>query len=264
MNSEEQNNELENCPICLDFQNCDSIIMECCNKLIHSYCLMEWLKRRNNCPLCRTQQASGYDVHYQQYNREPISSEYNETIYNLFPPIHISNPTYFTEEEIPLLEPIRRRRRRGFYIPNIERNVNMGITSFNNRVQSFYREIEELENSLFNRVLNPYRRLINNLESSRRNNILDNIENNVDIGVTQNNIGVTYINNGTFDDIGISSMNIESNGNNYNININQDINLNFNIEQPINPDNYFNTISSIFDQINNQIDNLDDDMLDVD
>ena len=53
-------NDLEHCSICLDFQNDESIIMECCNKLIHSYCLSEWLKRKNNCPLCRTEQSSYY------------------------------------------------------------------------------------------------------------------------------------------------------------------------------------------------------------
>ena len=53
--------EIDRCAICLDYQNCDSIIMECCNKLIHSYCLSEWLTRRNNCPLCRTEQSSKYN-----------------------------------------------------------------------------------------------------------------------------------------------------------------------------------------------------------
>ena len=53
--------DTERCAICLDFQNCDSIPMECCNKLIHSYCLNEWLTRKNNCPLCRTSQSSSYN-----------------------------------------------------------------------------------------------------------------------------------------------------------------------------------------------------------
>ena len=53
--------DLDVCPVCLEYQTYDSIVMECCNKLMHSECLTEWLKRKNNCPHCRTEQNSHYN-----------------------------------------------------------------------------------------------------------------------------------------------------------------------------------------------------------
>lgn len=269
--------ELDICPICLDFQNCDSIIMECCEKFIHSYCLSEWLRRRNNCPLCRTQQSSYYERSF---------NDNSDVLLNFpIPSINISGPqryeypsfNWLRDEEIPLLG-VSRVRRNAFSIPN-HREVNIGISGLNERVQEFYREIEQMENNLVNQLLHPYSRLLN-MRNNRnraepslfRSQIFDvpRLPEVYEMGVSyiQNNLGVTFQGE-AFNDMGVTSLNIESNEdrNSFNININSDININLNIPDEINENNYSNIISSLLTDVTNQLNDYqdsDDEILDVD
>lgn len=149
MDSDSDSNEIEYCPICLDYQNCDSIPTECCNKLIHAYCFGEWLVQKNNCPLCRTNQASEYNSFVN--NSELIDDDFNiEQIFRTFRNIRNlysndqNNPflnilfnnnigvsgrnirtgiTNFNRYlDIPSPQPLSRQRRLGFSIPNAPRN----------------------------------------------------------------------------------------------------------------------------------------------
>ncbi|KAL4231281.1 RING finger protein 24 [Mactra antiquata] len=44
----------ETCPVCLDdFLKKEKIAVCSCHHVFHSRCLLEWLQRKNNCPLCK-------------------------------------------------------------------------------------------------------------------------------------------------------------------------------------------------------------------
>jgi thiol-disulfide isomerase/thioredoxin len=48
------NNEEDNCPICID-KIIDNIKITNCNHKFHKHCLDEWLKYNNSCPYCRSE-----------------------------------------------------------------------------------------------------------------------------------------------------------------------------------------------------------------
>jgi len=170
--------------------------MECCNKLIHSSCLSEWLKRKNNCPCCRT----------------PQSPQYN----SLLPYIGISQP-----ESIDLLEPLTES------IELLEPLINWRESNFSRIISRNRRRrnaisfgpLSSIPNFSFDEIIN--------------NNFIENIENEIEHGISfyinNNNIGVTYINENPNYLIGITSLNVESNNDIFNININRNRNINLNI-----------------------------------
>jgi len=227
----------EICPVCLDFQNCDSIIMECCKKLIHSYCLAQWLSIRNNCPHCRTQQS----VYYNN-----LSNNFDNNNQDSFTNIMSVLRNINTELGITSR---RFQRRRGFYISNMlppdisitappsahQQNVERGFPDF-------YLPLPWLGRNIFNLP-----RSINRLGITQLNNIYE-----IDNGITmyQNNdiTGISYSNQNP--ELGISSLNIQANDHNISINLNGDININLNIDDT----NEFQTvISNLLNDLTNEI-----------
>lgn len=57
-------NEGEECPICLDNLNSKNTKTLPCNHKFHKLCLDTWLKRKNICPLCRFPLAYIYKCKY--------------------------------------------------------------------------------------------------------------------------------------------------------------------------------------------------------
>ena len=47
--------EEKECTICMDDICCnDQMVILICNHKFHEKCIVDWLKRDENCPLCRT------------------------------------------------------------------------------------------------------------------------------------------------------------------------------------------------------------------
>ena len=44
---------MEDCPICLSPIKNNLYVTECCKKSFHKDCHTEWIKIKNNCPMCR-------------------------------------------------------------------------------------------------------------------------------------------------------------------------------------------------------------------
>ena len=195
-------NDIERCPICLDFQNDDSIIMECCNKLIHAYCLSEWLQRRNNCPLCRAHQSSYYDNYNLNIDIEQEINQLSEALNNFS--IGISRPQfrrprrmgqYFSFEEFrPLLEsrvgqdPVAGSGsfiRNIFNRPSADLGVSADIGISNPHVVNVdmervpIREIHNLGISFQNRVNQQLDDDLDNL-NNERSNIMANLRSQVE------------------------------------------------------------------------------------
>lgn len=273
--------DMERCSICLDFQNCDSIPMECCNKLIHTYCLNQWLSRRNNCPLCRTQQSSYYNGLGSdnslgfEIDRPRFTEAVSEMMDNLISEsaqrvrryesigVSIARDINMDEpERVPLLAPrnLFRRRHRPLFNPL--------FSDFHRR------SIFNYEEPVFNNMAFDIPRINHDIGvTSFEFNYEEDIDLDFDLGVTNNNIGVSimrqHINNMreiddiligitnnysnvmnnmeieenedrigiTFDnrDLGMTSMRMEVDQEN-NININfGDINMNFNMNMNDNP-----------------------------
>lgn len=209
--NDEESDDLEHCAICLDFQNCESISMECCNKLIHSYCLSEWMQTRNNCPLCRTQQSSYYNNLSRSNNNSEISSllpnfenYLNEirnsigitSIQNYDNLIGVTNIRFNRFQN----RPRQRIRRQGFYIPRDE-------------------------------YMSQYRPIMNNFDFDDFDNIMNDIDNGVTMYENDDDVlGVSYASENLLD-MGITSFNIEIERNNnpqIHLNLNGDLNININ------------------------------------
>lgn len=245
---EDVSSDEEKCPICLDIQTCDSIIMECCNKLIHSDCLIRWLQYKNNCPLCRTHQSLYYNTPTNNFTTNNSTS------------LGTLNIRYFqnTLDSINnLLE---------------SNNIDIGISH----------ESSSSEDSYFSSIIQPRNfgrsyendsgisfnnNLINDLDEMFNNDMFNDdmfndLLNEIETGITiyQNNediIGVSFIN--TNENLGISSMNIENNNfnNSLNIHINGDVFLNINNDSiPM----YVRLMRNFIEEFTN----LDNEYLDVD
>ena len=252
-----ENNVIERCPICLDFQNCDSIIMECCDKLIHAYCLQEWLTKKNNCPLCRTSQSAAYNyLSLESFN-------VGTTIQNL-PNIfsRFQSSRHFTFAPVP-------RRRNGFIFrqflnvePGVTQDIGitqaalgrefLGVTSFFNNVPN-----------LFNQAQQAVSELLHNTQAASE--LVDETRefiNNYQIGITrqsENDISMLFNENLG---LGISSISLHNTHNDLILNI-DDTSFNLN-----NIENFLNQINNdlINDNRNNNDDdeNYEEDMEDVD
>lgn len=244
-NESDFESDLERCPVCLDFQTCDSIIMECCDKLIHSDCLSTWLRTRNNCPLCRTQQ----------------SNYYND--FRNIPPIR--------EPDVDFLN---------FFNLGVSRNQNsIGISGFNNTEELFSNFLYPRARSGigmrprrrrmgFSFPSSEYLPFLNNLGITQ--GIVDEIYNDIENGITmyqeENIIGVSY--SSIMSDVtGITSFNVENDDNqNLNIRVNGDLNINFNIRDLTDSVNYLQTLTNLLNDIHNvtSSNNNDDEMEEVD
>jgi hypothetical protein len=264
--------DIERCSICLDYQNCESIPMECCNKLIHRYCLSEWLRQRNNCPLCRADQG------YSHLSRIGIDTSFGN--------VGIGSSSLVIENELNNI------------FENFERIENsLGITGMTESVFDFDsvpNEIIELGISLPTRTIRrrapypypyPYRlrrrrrrmglRMPDNLhynfniynEFSRINEFINNDlpSESIDNGITlyrglENSIGITIDSRDMDEELGVSTVNIESSDNNININLNNDININLNFNDTT---EYMSTISGLLNRINREINDISNYMNDL-
>ena len=236
--NEDNEDNLDRCPVCLDFQTCDSIIMECCDKLIHSDCLSTWLRTKNNCPLCRTQQSTYYNT--LNHNNDII--DYNDSfrrytdIFNLFNNLGVSSSFADIAADIgvssaadigvslslssladiedsvsnpfdyfqPLAPRARRRRRFGFsfpneYIPLLRRNRRINNVSYTD---------------------------------ARNNN------NNIDISY-----GISMANNINNDNL-LGITNVENDNR-----VNDDLNINFDMTSLNDNTNYLRVISNLLNSI---------------
>lgn len=300
------NDDMEHCAICLDFQNCESIVMECCNKLIHSYCLAQWLSQRNNCPLCRTQQSTHYNSLSNSNLHNNQLEEIDTELSNLFDTFlnrnnaslgitsfrdNFSDPASGSGGFLSNLSRFQRRnaflapypsrpprapraRRRGFYFPldqNIELGVTfpwdedleLGVTRYEQPNLGTTRNREPMVgigtfiNNSYNNMENIYNNMMSHIGVS-------SVINPNDFNFYSNghrNLGISYVNEDLLDDLGISSVNVETDfNNNININLNNgDLNINFNLDQnnPINSiTNLLNTLTQEMNTLNNHLNNI--------
>lgn len=269
----DDDSESDRCAICLDYQNCDSIPMECCNKLIHSYCLVEWLHRRNNCPLCRTEQSSGYNDDNNFINHFPNlyinSNEEPEgrSIFNFLNRFQNDNHRNSNSDSvfrfndlnlgatspIPPPAPLRRERRRGFYLHSTSRD----------RINNLYSDINRIRESM-NRVFNEFHDIELGLTGFRYfepQNLENNDNENEDI------LNINYLNSeidNMLQDLGITSqdlgVSINRSDNNININFN-DLNININNDDFSNIENIVNDVNEfLLENVFNFVEEVDDEV----
>lgn len=245
-NLEESSDDEERCPVCLDFQTCDSIIMECCNKLIHADCLIQWLRRKNNCPLCRTEQSTYYNTPTNTVITNSLENALS-SINNLFNSIDIGITQFNIGITQPSIGVSRRRNATGHpYLlnrQNVWRRSSILFSDFNN----------------FNNGISFNNNLINNLDEIFDDNFINDIEAGITVYQNNNeNIGISFVNSND-NLIGISYLNIENDdiNNSLNININGgDLNINFNNDSlPL----YLQLMRNFVEDINNTLNQSDTD-----
>ena len=175
LENKDDSSDLDICPVCLEYQTYDSIVMECCNKLMHSECLAEWLKRRNNCPHCRTEQNSYYNSMSSSnlYNFENVERDVEIGVSRLanrlgidigatgfsfnINPMRLFEPSFDLDHMRPMAPRARRNiiprrrpiRRRVDSFSNLLDAVDMGVSSINEYI-AFRREIEDLDRQVEN------------------------------------------------------------------------------------------------------------------
>lgn len=88
------------CVICLNNIACNSCITKC-NHKFHIYCLQEWYKYKNNCPICRCY----VNIPFKYWSFENLKNELLEIISDI---LHIFvigtsigyiDPLFFTPDE---------------------------------------------------------------------------------------------------------------------------------------------------------------------
>ena len=74
---------LVTCPICLDEVPIKSVHTTACNHKFHSECIMRWFVTSDDCPVCRSEQATEPIITFKKGVHDRMASVYMDAIRSL-------------------------------------------------------------------------------------------------------------------------------------------------------------------------------------
>lgn len=97
--SNDSNDELNECSICLDSIHPDDQVITTCNHIFHKHCLEPWLEQNKTCGYCR-EPLPNFNIN--QLEKSPIPITCNifqiEPIFNIATTVGMSIYNFLTEE----------------------------------------------------------------------------------------------------------------------------------------------------------------------